>query len=83
MTCYQYIIDSYELYAASALASVTMIRYIVAGVMIEVSIPLYKNMGVAHTLNILGALSALLVPIPYVFYKYGPVIRAKSKYAFR
>jgi multidrug resistance protein len=83
MTCYQYMIDSYEVYAASALASVTLIRYLVAGAMIEVSIPFYRNLGVAHTLTILGSISALLVPIPYAFYRYGPWIRKRSKYAFQ
>jgi multidrug resistance protein len=82
ISCYQYIIDSYEIYAASALASVTMVRYIVSGVMVEVSIPFYRNMGVAHTLTILGSLSTLLFPIPYALYRYGPLVRKKSKYAF-
>ena len=36
ISSYQYIIDSYESYAASALASVTLIRYVAAGGMIEV-----------------------------------------------
>ncbi|KAL1968914.1 hypothetical protein VTN77DRAFT_1275 [Rasamsonia byssochlamydoides] len=81
MSSYQYLIDSYEIYAASALASVTLIRYVASGAMIEFSIPFYKNMGVAYTLTILGSLSAILVPIPFVFYKYGPLIRKKSKYA--
>ena len=81
ISSYQYIIDSYESYAASALASVTLIRYVAAGGMVEVSIPFYKNMGVHWTLTILGCLSALLVPVPYVFYRYGTKIRARSKYA--
>lgn len=38
-------------------------------------------MGTHYTLTILACLSALLVPVPYVFYKYGPWIRSKSKYA--
>jgi MFS family permease len=37
-TC-QYIIDTYEVYAASALASLTVIRYVAAGCMVEVGIP--------------------------------------------
>jgi hypothetical protein len=49
--------------------------------MTVVGIPFYKNMGVHWTLTILGGISALLVPVPYVFYKYGHRIRAKSKYA--
>lgn len=36
---YQYIIDSYELYAASVLASVTLIQYMAAGGVVEVGIP--------------------------------------------
>ncbi|KAK5695953.1 hypothetical protein LTR97_008373 [Elasticomyces elasticus] len=81
ITCYQYIIDAYEQYAASALASITLIRYVAAGAMTIVGIPFYKNLGVAYTLTILACLSCLLVPVPYVFYKYGPWIRSKSKYA--
>ncbi|KAH8689519.1 MFS transporter [Talaromyces proteolyticus] len=45
MTAYQYVIDAYEVYAASALASITLIRYIIAGAFIEISIPFYRNMG--------------------------------------
>jgi MFS family permease len=39
ISTYQYIIDSYEMYAASALASLTLIRYVAAGGMVEVGIP--------------------------------------------
>lgn len=39
ISSYQYIIDSYEMYAASALGSITMIRYIAAGGMAVVGIP--------------------------------------------
>ncbi|KAL6713753.1 hypothetical protein ACLMJK_008245 [Lecanora helva] len=81
ISSYQYIIDSYETYAASALASVTLIRYVAAGGMVEVAIPFYKNLGVHWTLTILGCLSALLVPIPYLFFRYGIHIRKRSKYA--
>ncbi|KAK5110953.1 hypothetical protein LTR62_005491 [Meristemomyces frigidus] len=81
ITCYQYIIDSYEIYAASALASITLIRYVAAGSMVIVGIPFYENMGVPYTCTILGCLSCLLVPVPYLFYIYGPKIRSYSKYA--
>ncbi|KAK3699145.1 hypothetical protein LTR37_016619 [Vermiconidia calcicola] len=81
VTCYQYIIDAYESYAASALASVTFIRYMASGGMVIVGIPFYENLGVAYTLTILGCITAALVPVPYLFYKYGHWIRSKSKYA--
>ncbi|KAI9753843.1 MAG: blue light receptor [Chaenotheca gracillima] len=81
ISAYQYIIDAYEVYAASALASVTFIRYVAAGGMVEVAIPMYTNLGVHWTLTVLGCISALMVPVPYAFMVWGPKIRGWSKYA--
>ena len=78
--CYQYIIDSYEFFSASALASVTFIRYVVAGGMVEAAIPTYERLGVPDTLTILASLSAVLVPVPYAFHRWGTRIRARSRY---
>ena len=39
VSTYQYIIDTYEMYAASALVSITLIRYVAAGGMTVVGIP--------------------------------------------
>ncbi|KAI9725652.1 MAG: hypothetical protein M1828_002937 [Chrysothrix sp. TS-e1954] len=81
ISSYQYIIDSYEIFAASALASVTLFRYAAAGGMVVVGIPFYKNVGVHYTLTILGCISTALVPVPYVFFRYGKKIRSYSRYA--
>jgi hypothetical protein len=54
---------------------------VAAGSMTVVGIPFYENMGVHWTLTILGCISALMIPVPYVFYKYGKEIRGWSKYA--
>lgn len=81
ISSYQYIIDSYEGFAASALASVTLIRYVAAGGMVEVGIPFYKHLGVHWTLTILGSISALCVPVPYLFFVYGTKLRGMSKHA--
>lgn len=76
-----YVIDCYHIYAASALAFMTVSRYAAAGVMTVVGIPFYRNMGVQWTLTILGCISAALVPVPFVFYRSGPTIRKWSKFA--
>ncbi|MCJ1312163.1 hypothetical protein MMC25_005837 [Agyrium rufum] len=81
ISCYMYLIDSYEQFAASALASVTVVRYVAAGGMVEVAIPMYERLGVGVTLSILGGLSAILVPVPYLFWKFGDRIRQGSRYA--
>ncbi|KAJ5769321.1 hypothetical protein N7520_003880 [Penicillium odoratum] len=81
ISSYMYVIDSYDIYAASALGFMTVSRYCAAGGMTVVGMPFYKNMGVHWTLTILGCISAVMVPVPYVFYKFGPIIRRWSKYA--
>lgn len=81
ITAYMYIIDSYEVYSASALTFVSLVRYVIAGGMTVIGIPFYENVGVAHTCTILACIACVLVPIPYIFYKYGYIIRRKSKYA--
>ena len=79
----QYIIDTYESHAASALAGITSLRYAAAGGMTVVGIPMYQNLGVHWAVTVLGCISALMVPVPYLFYMYGTNIREKSKYAAR
>ncbi|KAL1306825.1 hypothetical protein AAFC00_005481 [Neodothiora populina] len=81
ISAYMYVIDSYAAYAASALSFVTFSRYLAAGGMTVVGIPFYKNMNPHITLTILGAISAAMVPVPFVFYYYGARIRIRSSYA--
>jgi hypothetical protein len=76
-----YMIDSYEAYAASALTFVALVRYIAAGGMTVVGIPMYENLGTHWTMTVLACISALAVPIPYVLYWYGQNIRTRSKWA--
>jgi MFS family permease len=78
---YMYIIDSYEIYSASALTFVALTRYVVAGGMTVVGIPFYENLGIHYTLTIMACVAAILVPIPYVLYFRGHWIRSKSRFA--
>ena len=81
LSSYMFVIDSYEVNAASALTFVTLVRYIIAGGMTVVGVPMYENLGTHYTLTILACISAAAVPIPYALFKWGPKIRAKSQYA--
>ena len=40
----------------------------------------YKNMGIEWATSLFGFISIALVPIPLVLFRWGPEIRAKSKY---
>ena len=81
LSAYMYMIDSYEIFAASALTIGAVSRYLVAGGMTVVGIPFYENVGTHWTLTVMACISLLLVPIPYVFYKWGHWLRSHSKYA--
>lgn len=70
ITGYQYIIDAYETYAASALASITLIRYVASGAMVVVSIPFYENCGIAYTCTILGCISAVMGEFFFSFFSF-------------
>ncbi|PGH02438.1 hypothetical protein AJ80_08858 [Polytolypa hystricis UAMH7299] len=78
-TTYLYIVFVYTIYAGSALGFMTFSRYVIAGALLPASIPMYTNLGPHYTLTMLGALSALMAPLPFVLYRYGHKIRAMSK----
>ncbi|KAL3484905.1 benomyl/methotrexate resistance protein [Aspergillus germanicus] len=81
LSAYMYTIDSYGQYAASALTFIALVRYLAAGGITVVGIPMYHNLGVHWTLTVLGIISTLAVPIPYALYKWGHVLRKRSKWA--
>jgi len=43
--------------------------------------PLYSNLGTHWTCTLLGCIATLLMPVLFVFYKWGPKIRQFSRFA--
>ena len=80
---YGYIVDSYGTHAASALSAITMLRYIIAGGMAMGTRPLFTlhGFGVKWTMTVLGSMAVLLAPAPFVFWRMGPRLRARSAFA--
>lgn len=78
---YQYIIDSYETESASALSSITFMRYIVAGSMVIADMKMYETLGVHWTMTMLGCLGVVLTPLPLLFWKFGDKVRKRSSFA--
>ena len=81
VSSYEYIIDSYGVKASIALASVTMMRYLIAGGMVVAARPMYENIGVHWTMTLLGCMALVLTPAPYVLFRYGKKLREKSRFA--
>ena len=76
-----YLIDMFEAKAASALAIATVVRYVAAGAMVPASIPIYRALGIDWTLTMLGCISLVLTPLPFLFYRFGHRIRKRSRNA--
>lgn len=84
MATIDYMVAAYGPYAASATGGNGFARDFLAGIAALYATPLYSNLG-KHSLEwastLLGCL-AVCVTIPiYIFYKNGPSIREKSKFA--
>lgn len=76
---YMYVIDAYEVNAASALAFTTVTRYMVSGGVTVAGVPFFKNVGHHWVLTILAIASLVLgAPVPYLLYAYGPKLRKRS-----
>ncbi|KAJ5083660.1 hypothetical protein N7456_013087 [Penicillium angulare] len=73
-----YLTGSYGMYAASALAGNSVIRSILGGVLPIAGTYMYNSLGSNWSGTLLGLLEVVIVPIPFVFYKYGHKIREKS-----
>ena len=73
ISTYQYLIDAYEAHAASALVGVTFVRYIVSAGMVPASLPFYRNLGVHWTLTVLGCISLIMTPVPFIFWRVSAI----------
>ncbi|KAJ5774466.1 hypothetical protein N7457_009362 [Penicillium paradoxum] len=81
ISAYQYVADAFELHVASALSSLQVLRLVSAGVMAIVAEIMYHALGIGRTLTLLGGLSLLFLPMPYLLYWKGYKVRKWSRYA--
>lgn len=82
LPCLNYIIDCYLLFAASALAGNAFLRSAFGAAFPLFARQMFVNMHIKWAATLLGCFSLVLIPVPFLFYKYGKSIREKSKYAF-
>lgn len=73
-----YLVDVFTVHAASAMAANTVLRSLMAALIPLSSQKMYQVLGYGWGNTLLGFVSLLLVPIPFVFIKYGERIRARS-----
>ena len=76
-----FLVDTYGLYAASAVSANTFLRSIFASGLPLVARPMFNNLGVGPAMSILGGVACLALPVPFIFMNYGLRLRRMSKFA--
>ena len=76
----QYLINTFTCYCASVLAAYTFLRSMFAGAFPLLVLPIYMNLGIPWGSTIFACFSALLIPVPFLFFTWGARIRAKGQW---
>ncbi|KAH6887661.1 major facilitator superfamily domain-containing protein [Thelonectria olida] len=72
-----YLIDSYTIFAASALAANSVLRSLLGAAFPLFSTKMYDGLGIHWASSVPGFLALACLPFPFVFYRYGARIRSK------
>lgn len=72
-----YYIDSFEAYAASAIAAGTVFRSLVGGIVPLLAPGLFEKLGYGWGISVFGFIALMLAPAPILFYIFGQRIREK------
>jgi len=76
-----YLTDVYgALNGASAMAANGLARYATGAAFPLFTFQMYEALGIDWATSLLAFVSIALLPIPWVFFKYGPKIRSRSGY---
>ncbi|EXJ67002.1 uncharacterized protein A1O5_09648 [Cladophialophora psammophila CBS 110553] len=73
-----YLAYSYGIYAASAMAGNAVMRSFLGGTLPLAGPAMYRALGPNWAGTLLGILEVIIIPIPFLFYRYGNRIREKS-----
>ncbi|KAI5252521.1 MFS general substrate transporter [Aureobasidium subglaciale] len=80
MSLVNYLVDAYEVFAASAMAASACSRSLFGAVLPFAARPLYARLGINWACSLLGFLSLAMCAIPFAFIRFGDSIREKSNF---
>ncbi|KAJ5923975.1 hypothetical protein N7466_008162 [Penicillium verhagenii] len=81
LSVFNYLIDSYTIFAASVLAANSALRSLFGMAFPLFTTYMYNNLGIHWASSIPAFLSLVCIPFPFIFYKYGAQIRQRCTYA--
>lgn len=79
--CINFLVDTYGIYAASAVSANTFLRSIFAAGLPLAARRMFGVLGVGPAMSILGGVACLALPVPFLFMRYGLKLRKMSKFA--
>ncbi|AET40611.1 Tpo4p Ecym_6229 [Eremothecium cymbalariae DBVPG len=78
-----YFTTSYPvLVVSSAFAANNMLRYITSCVFPLFTVQMYNNLGIDWASSLFGFISLAMVPVPWIFERYGKAMRKKSVFGY-
>ncbi|KAI0106950.1 MFS general substrate transporter [Nemania sp. FL0031] len=77
---FTFLVDTYPLYAASALAANSFLRCTFAAAFPLFGQQLYHGVGYQWASSLLAFITVALMPLPYVFFYYGKRLRQRSRF---
>ncbi|KAL7796807.1 major facilitator superfamily domain-containing protein [Trichoderma ceciliae] len=81
LATFNYLADTYHIYASSALAAQSFCRNVLGGCFPLLTRIMFTNLGVRGAGGMLGGIATALTILPWVLLFYGERIRARSKFA--
>ncbi|KAI0022808.1 MFS multidrug transporter-like protein [Xylariomycetidae sp. FL0641] len=76
-----YLLDTYgAMYGASAIAANGLCRYTFGAAFPMFTVQMYEKLGIGWAASLLAFIGLAMLPIPFVLYKFGPALRAKSTF---
>lgn len=81
LATFNYLADTYHIYASSALAAQSFCRNVLGGCFPLITSIMFTNLGLKGAGGMLGGIATGLTVLPWILLFYGERIRAKSKFA--
>ncbi|KAL4913062.1 MFS general substrate transporter [Aspergillus aurantiobrunneus] len=78
---FTFLVDAYAQYAASALAGNVFVRCSFAAGFPLFGVQMYDGLGFHWATSLLAFLTVSMMPLPWLFLKYGKKLRVKSRFA--
>jgi hypothetical protein len=69
-----------ERFAASAFAAQNFIRFLLSAPFPLFTVQMVNNLGFGWAISLLGLITMAMIPIPFILHKWGPYLRARSRY---